>query len=113
MKIFLSCLLTLSATSLSAQQKPPVVTPIDTINLRGILYKSDGKPAAHLFISSKQKDLKYGRWPIFALTDSDGRFVLKGARPNDTLHIETVNHDKPLVYFNKGSRFMTITLPPE
>src|SRR5471030_2301462 len=113
MKTILSFLLLLNSAVLFAQQKPPVMKYIDTINLRGIIYKSDGKPAIHVFIYSKQKDLSYCRYPIDAMTDSDGRFVLKGAKPNDTLSIETINHNGPLIYLNKGSRFMAIALPPE
>lgn len=113
MRLLFTCLFIILTSNLFAQQKLPAIVHIDTINLRGIIYKSDGKPAVHVFIYSKQKDLTYGSYSMVAMTDSDGRFVLKGAKPNDTLDIETINHNGPLIYLNKGSRFMAITLPPE
>ena len=76
----------------------------DTINLRGIVIESDGKPASNITIWSQTK--------ITAVTDNKGQFVLNGIMPNDTLTVYSIENKKQY-YTNNGSRFMIINLPME
>lgn len=85
----------------------------DTINLRGILYTANSTPAANIIINSKQLDLKFNKFQIFALTDENGYFELEGAMPQDTLTITDPLYGTNLMYMNKGSRYMAIYLPVE
>lgn len=97
---------------LFAQQKAKTLA-IDTINLRGIVYHVNGKPAAGIILMSKQKDLKYYTYAISAKTDSNGYFELKGAKPNDTVSIRSLSYNGILSYTNNGSRYLVIYLPSE
>jgi TonB family protein len=85
----------------------------DTINLRGIVYNAYGIPVPRISISSKQLDLKYNLYNVYAFTDSAGYFELKGAMPQDTLMITHPVNGGILRYMNKGSRYMVIYLPPD
>jgi TonB family protein len=83
----------------------------DTINIRGYIFYSDGKPAKREKIKSKQLDLYQNKFPLEGLTDTTGYFEIKGAKPNDTLTLaKHVFYNQP-VYYNKGSRYMVIYLP--
>jgi len=84
----------------------------DTINLRGIIYRSDGKPASPVFIWTKSLDLKYNRYPIGAMTDSNGFFKLDGISHTDTFTISGTANGEYIKVENKGSRYMVIYLPP-
>jgi TonB family protein len=111
MRLLLTCCLLLLSIFLFAQKEDTHIIHKDTINLRGFIYNADGKPAKDKFIQSKQSDLNYNRFPIYAQTDSNGYFMLKGAKPNDTLTIREITG--PLFFYNTGSRFMIIYLPAE
>jgi len=97
----------------SAQDKAkPIIR--DTINLRGYIYYNDGTPAKYHVINSAydQADYSNYHYKIGAQTDSNGYFVIHGAKPYDTLTIAAAMlYDAPQ-YYNKGSRFITIYLPP-
>jgi len=110
MKIFsISILCLILSASLFAQNK--TITR-DTINLRGVILKSDGKPASNISIVSKQIETSFNKFRVFATTDTDGQFSLNGIMPNDTLTIVSINYDNP-IYYNKGGRLMVIILPSE
>jgi TonB family protein len=116
MKIILFCYLLILTTLNFAQEKPETIIR-DTINLRGYIYQSDGKPAKYFEITSSyiQADCNYAntnKIKIAATTDTNGYFKLHGAKLYDTL---TINHQllySPQYFYNRGSRFMIIYLPP-
>jgi TonB family protein len=113
-KILGSCFLIVWACCAFAQEQDGGhVIHKDTINLRGVLYTANSTPAANIIINSKQLDLKYNKFQIFALTDEDGYFELEGAMPQDTLTITDPLYGTNLTYMNKGSRYMAIYLPVE
>lgn len=99
-----------STICLGQTKSDPQIIYKDTINLKGYVYHADGKPAKALLFS-KSKDLKSNTNFLFAITDSSGYFEIKGAFPNDTLQLSTVLYRG--IHYNKGARYMVITLPPE
>jgi len=121
MRIALLYFLLLTTITVSAQKKDVTikVVPIirDTINLRGYLYQSDGKPAKYFFITSSYSQAAYVYSynvdvKIRAMTDTNGYFELHGARLYDTLTVDHQLFYGPLHYYNRGSRYMVIYLPP-
>jgi TonB family protein len=110
--ILLISLLISCEQALFAQQATRIVYK-DTINLHGIIYNAAGVPAKGIFIESKQLDLRYNKYYIFAITDSLGHFEMKGVKLQDTLTIENFNYFPMLKYMNEGSRYMAIYLPVE
>jgi TonB family protein len=109
MKVFLCFALMLLSVRVFAQDETTVIRK-DTINLRGIIYQSDGRPAKNIQIMSRQFDLQYDSYPITTTTDTSGCFVLKGAKPNDTLTVLDGGYHN-ILFTNRGSRFMVIYLP--
>src|SRR5665213_1195614 len=89
-------LLTIRITGL-AQQRSYVIHK-DTINLKGRIFEANGKPSVGSLIFSRQLDLQYNKYPISAVTDSNGNFALNGAKPNDTLFIKDPNYELSSVY---------------
>ncbi|MDN5287282.1 MAG: TonB family protein [Mucilaginibacter sp.] len=112
MKLFLILAFILSANCLFAQQSNEKIITKDTINLRGLIYGVDGKPATGIFIESTQLDLEHNAYPIYTQTDTNGYFELKGAKPLDTLRILNPGYRIDAQYMNRGSRYMVIYLPP-
>jgi len=111
MKLITTGLCCLLATSLLAQQKPYTIRR-DTINLHGFIYDNTGKAIKTIRIQSAQRETDHNYFKAGAYTDANGYFELKGAKYNDTLTIgPDVRFDIPK-YYNKGSRFMAIYLPP-
>lgn len=115
-RIFLSVLLIGIAYISMAQHKrlpQPAYKLVqkDSIHLRGFVYKYDSRPAAGIYLVSRQLDFQFNRYNLSAKTDSTGYFEIKGALPNDTLIIRTI--DGTLTYVNKGSRYMVVYLPAE
>lgn len=112
MKILLFCLLLLSATTTFAQEKPATIIR-DTINLRGYIYQSDGKPAKYTIIRSSYSQVDYTNYnfKLGTTTDTNGYFELRGARPYDTLTLAAHELYNVGPYYNKGSRYMVIYLP--
>jgi hypothetical protein len=100
-----------------AQEK---VVPIirDTINLRGYIFQSDGKPAQHFMITSSYSlATEYSAYAnidakLRTQTDTNGYFELHGARPYDTLTMDQQLFYGFQHYYNRGSRYMVIYLPP-
>lgn len=86
----------------------------DTIHLHGIIYNYNGKPAKNIIVVSRQISLKHKYDELRALTDSDGYFMLNGAKPYDTLSIDGSGLFYNNIKFeNKGSRYVVIYLPKE
>lgn len=84
--LMLACV---SLKMLQAQDTPKyTIVHKDTINIRGIVYDAQGKPAPSVSITSKNKNLKTPAYPLSTLTDSKGRFLLNEALVKDTLKIE-------------------------
>jgi len=110
MKILLSCLFALTATCLFAQQKQTITR--DTINIHGYIYDNAGKGVNFMRVESTQLETEHNTFKLGAYTNDRGYFELKGAKFNDTLTVgPDIRYDLPL-YYNKGSRFMVINLPP-
>ena len=111
MKILLTCCLGLLGVGVFAQQKPYTIQ-IDTINLHGFIYDNAGKPVKLMHIQSAQRETVHNYFKAGAYTDANGYFELKGAKFNDTLTIgPDIRYDIP-PYYNKGSRFIAVYLPP-
>ncbi|MGZ3755317.1 MAG: energy transducer TonB [Mucilaginibacter sp.] len=111
MKLQLTCLLALLCGSAFAQQKPYTIQ-VDTINLHGFIYDNAGKPIKLMHIQSAQRETVHNYFKAGAYTDASGYFELKGAKFNDTLTIgPDIRYDIP-PYYNKGSRFIAVYLPP-
>jgi len=109
MKLGLFCSLLLLTTVTFAQEK--IVR--DTINLRGYIYQSDGKPAKYMLIRSSYSQVDYSNYnfKLGPTTDSNGYFELRGARPYDTLTLAAHKLYNVGPYYNKGSRYLVIYLP--
>lgn len=105
-KVLLSLILVCITCTAISQTKRTVV---DTINVSGIIYGNDGKPASFITITALQKPLNVQGSIYYARTDSTGRFEFKGLRFNDTLTIEDVQYYSK--YAVAGARFMAIRLP--
>lgn len=90
-------------------QKKFVTVLQDTIHLRGVVYNNDGAPAPNVLLLSRNRNLNGSE--LFTRTDKTGRFQLKGARRQDTIMV--VGGQNGIWVYNKGSRFMSITLPAE
>ena len=111
MKKLLIALLLFCGTTAFAQQKPYNLQR-DTINLRGYIYDSFGKPAKMMHVQSSQTDIEHNTFKIATYTDQSGYFELKGAKLNDTITIgPDVHYDIP-EYYNRDSRYILIYLPP-
>jgi TonB family protein len=93
-----------------AQQKDSTYTIYkDTINIRGYVYYDNGRPAYGTQLTSANKELQYDHFSLITITDTAGYFELKGAKVQDTIIVRA-----PFVegkYFNRGARYMIITLP--
>lgn len=97
------------ATNVSFAQIQKTVQ-LDTINVRGIVYTPDGKPAPAITITTNTNSLSYVNDFVYAArTDSNGRFELKGLRFNDTITVEDLEYYSKYRIF--GSRFIIIELP--
>jgi TonB family protein len=111
MKIFIPiCLLLFSTTYLFAQQKQ--VISRDTINIHGFIYDNSGKGVNFMHIQSTQLETEHNTFKVAAYTNDRGYFELKGAKFNDTLTIGPDIHYNLSPYYNMGSRFLAIYLPP-
>lgn len=96
----------------AASQKKDSITIIkDTINLRGVVYGLDGKPAKNIEIGLLQNEFFPDASASITRTDTNGCFELKGAKNNDTLKIVDESYCYA-AFSNFGSRFMIIYLPP-
>jgi TonB family protein len=113
MKIPLFCALLFLTTITFAQEKPATIIR-DTINLRGYIYQSDGKPAKYEYLESCYSQTEYSNYNFKLATraDTNGYFELKGACPYDTLILSSHELYNGGPYYNKGSRYMIIYLPP-
>jgi TonB family protein len=80
----------------------------DTINLRGIVLDAAGKPVGGVYLVSRDLTL-YGKSRVYARTDSLGKFILIGAKLNDTILCN--GPTGPTSVYNLGSRYMEIILP--
>ena len=102
-----------TATSANNKSKPGDRVSIskDTINIRGIIYGLDGKPAKNIQIGSMINEFYPDGSNSLAKTDSTGHFELKGAKPYDTLRILGFSYNYA-PFPNQGSRFMVIYMPP-
>ncbi len=99
-----------SASSFGQAQR---TVQLDTINVRGIVYTSDGKPASAIVLtclgpSYNIDDSAHG-FVRHVRTDTTGRFEFKGVKFDDTLTVESIK------YYGKhpvsGSRFIVVNLP--
>jgi len=111
-KIFTTLFLVSLTTCLFAQKQDTLTITKDTILLRGVIYLPDGKPAKNMGITSRQLDFRYNEYPLYSKTDTNGYFVLNGAKPYDTLSIYDGRY-KDISFTNKGSRYVVIYLPLE
>jgi len=90
-------------------QKSKTIIYKDTINITGYVYYDNGKPAPGTTITSKEKELRYNKFGLDAVTDDKGFFKLNGAKLNDTLDVKTpFTHNQ---YPNRGARYLIITVP--
>lgn len=108
MKQFLFLILFFAFTLPTFSQNKTITR--DTVNLRGVIFTSDGQPAPNISITSRQLDPRFKNHRIFTTSDDSGQFILNGIMPNDTLTIEAISYAE-LRYYNRGSRFMVIILP--
>jgi TonB family protein len=110
MKLYLLIAIMFTFSYVSAQQKDSNhVISKDTIKIRGYVYYDNGRPAYGTQLTSANKELQYDRFALTTLTDSTGYFELKGAKVEDTIAVRApFNRGK---YFNRGARYMIITLP--
>jgi TonB family protein len=83
----------------------------DTINIRGIIYRPDGKPAKNIEIGLLQNEFHPDGYAAITKTDTTGYFELNGAKPYDTLRIVDGKYSGH-IFANRGSRFMVIYMPP-
>ncbi|GAB3929478.1 energy transducer TonB [Mucilaginibacter myungsuensis] len=90
-------------------QKKFITVLQDTIHLRGIVYNNDSAPAPNVLLLSRNRNLD--GLELFTRSDKDGRFQLKGARWQDSILVIGVQNGTWV--YNKGSRFISITLPAE
>ena len=108
MKLFFVCLLSLIANYLFAQKKDSVTISIDTINIKGVVYGYNGKPAKNIEVGVSG-GLAPG-YPARVRADSNGYFILRGITPkNQLVFIDSKNY-YPFLSIN-GSRFITVYLP--
>jgi TonB family protein len=77
----------------------------DTINVNGIVYDYLDQPVKQQLIHTPLS----GLYPITSYTDDDGRFILKGVSPKDTLIMDFA--DNYIKIPNNGSRYLEIYLP--
>ncbi len=110
MKIQLTCLLLLFTTCLFAQQKKTITR--DTINIHGYVYDNTGKPVYNIYVESTALETEHNTFKIGAFTNDRGYFTLKAAKLNDTITIGPDVHYDAQIYYNHGSRFLAIYLPP-
>lgn len=112
-RIIFCAVLLLMGLQLRAQQEPQIIYR-DTINLRGYVYDSLGKPIKYFYLESSQRNINFSGFHISALTDTNGFFKINGAKLNDTITVE--HHSSyefvPPIY-NRGSRYMVIYLTPK
>ncbi len=99
-----------SASSFGQAQR---TVQLDTINVRGVVYTPDGKPASAIVLtclgpSYNIDDSAHGV-VLYARTDSTGRFELKGLKFDDVITVENFKYYSK--YSVLGSRFITINLP--
>jgi TonB family protein len=100
----------LNQPEIKDNHKDSITVNKDTINLRGIIYNADGKPAKGIEVGLLQNEFFPVGYKIITKTDATGFFELKGAKPYDTLRIVDLRYvDIP--FPNKGSRFIVIYLP--
>ncbi len=102
--------LSLALLSISSFGQTQKTVRLDTINVRGIVYTPDGKPAPAITLTTNKNLLWYVSDFVYAArTDSNGRFELKGLRFNDTITVEDLQfYSKHVI---SGSRFVVIELP--
>ncbi len=86
---------------------------LDTINVRGMVYTPDGKPAPTIVLITMGPnynidDSAHGII-LNARTDSTGQFELRGLKFNDTITVENFKYYSK--YAVSGSRFIVINLP--
>ncbi len=85
---------------------------IDTINMRGYIFDTDGNHLNYMHIQSANPDPAHPGKKLATNTNERGFFELKGAAFNDTLVVgPDIRYENTPVY-NAGSRFVTITLKP-
>jgi TonB family protein len=111
MKPILLILFCLSATYLFAQKhKPDTVIKRDTINIRGYVYDSMGKPVQYIGLESTQPWMEAPSWHLGTTTDGNGYFQINGIKFNDTLTFDNNILYSPIPVYNKGSRYIIIYL---
>jgi len=111
MKTLFTCFFILLGTCLFAQQKTYTLQR-DTINLHGFIYDNTGRPLKLMHIQSAQLETEHNYFKAGAYTDASGYFEIKGAKFHDTLTVgPDIRYDLPQ-YYNNGSRYMVIYLPP-
>lgn len=108
--LFLIFFAFLYSASFARHTDSTIIIHQDTINLRGYIYDITGKPVA-ASVTSKNRSLKWLNYTLFTDTDSTGYFELKGAYVNDTLLVSSIFHQG--TYYNRGARYLIITLPRE
>ncbi|GAB2703893.1 hypothetical protein GCM10027037_32250 [Mucilaginibacter koreensis] len=117
MKIALPfCLLLITSALCKAQYIPAQPKPTyenitqDTINITGEAYDALGNPVADLLLISRNRHFVYKGYHPYGESNKQGKFVIKGALPHDTLDIYW---DKKVIHcINSGSRYIQIHLPP-
>jgi hypothetical protein len=80
----------------------------DTINIKGVVLDAFNNPASGVFVISKNKEMIFYGLPVYTRSDKDGKFVLSGALPKDTLEVWW---RKKFSLVNTGSRYLEIHLP--
>jgi len=107
--LLLICVFSFCKAQYISAKKPVYKTVYqDTINIRGIVYDASNQPAPSIMIRSKNAEIVFDGYPIYAVTDKNGQFELNGALVKDTLDFLGEN----LSIVNNGSRYIEIHLPP-
>ncbi|WP_207427894.1 TonB family protein [Pedobacter sp. SYSU D00535] len=108
--LFFSYLSFLPFYSQAQEDVPLEVIKRDTIHLKGVVVDMNGAPVPFISLRSESADLRYGQCYLGALTDSLGRFEIRGAHHHDTISLAPYGN-YTIQYQNKGSRFITIQIP--
>jgi TonB family protein len=109
--LFLSTLFAHGESAYNPGRDTSFTIKYDTINIRGIIYRYDGKPVTNIRIGLFHNNFHPPGFPTSTTTDANGNFELKGASPNGKLQLIDGRYIHVLFPI-KGSRFLVIYLPP-
>ena len=106
-KIIIILIIIIAPTFLFAQNKDSITFSVDTINIRGIVYNTEGHPIENMELGT---DWCFPGGSSRAKTDNNGYFELKGIHPDAKIHFIDGRYFSIVVPV-KGSRYVAIYLP--